>query len=699
MAIKIEKITVKNLGPIRDFTRGMGQFNLVFSKNECGKTFLTEFIIRSLFKNIKRWQFRENGSGKVTLSGLDGDGGISEFSPGTPKKLEDYWEKDERGLPLSLVKLLVSKGGEAAIEATDDGIGKSLIKEIFSGISLLDSIDSDSNISRTIKGAQFDEGNINIGNTGEGRTYRQLKSDLEHLDGLSAEVESTYAAGVLAAYRTQEKLLKNNREKLYKAKCHTAYLLSENIKKLNGRLAQNDEDGLNRIAGNISIYERAMGEYEEKARQIEDFNRKCQDYEWLQRALPLYEKFSAAAFKRPGIVFAILSGVFALAAIIFSIFGIAAGTITALVIASGLAAYYVIRTARLSRNAGSGSELENLKKEFKQRTGADLTGIATLSLERDKQKEFYDQSRLLKDQMDGLRLKNQDLKGAIQQDLYNLTGRQAPESQWHSMLIGKKDENRSIRAEIESLREKLSDLAIRDIEYLAEDPGIIFSYDEYERAGSELEQIEVKIQEIETNINNLKYIICRETNDDQSIDWQHLLENLKQKRFEKQKEYKNIEAQIIAGIIVHSEVAALRQEEDKKIYEGLQSDIVLKPLAEITSRYMRLSLDGETLMVSDDYKDYCIRDLSTGAREQVMLALRIGFASKILKQDTLFLILDDAFQHSDWERRQVLVDKLADIAASGWQIIYFSMDNHIRDLFDKAGGRFKKGEYKCIELT
>jgi uncharacterized protein YhaN len=82
-----------------------------------------------------------------------------------------------------------------------------------------------------------------------------------------------------------------------------------------------------------------------------------------------------------------------------------------------------------------------------------------------------------------------------------------------------------------------------------------------------------------------------------------------------------------------------------------------------------------------------------------MLALRIGFASKVLKQDTLFLILDDAFQHSDWDKRKILVNKLADIAAGGWQIIYFSMDNHIRELFDSAGSKFKKGEYKFIELA
>ena len=38
MGIKIEKITVKNLGPIESFSEDFGLFNLIFSKNECGKT-------------------------------------------------------------------------------------------------------------------------------------------------------------------------------------------------------------------------------------------------------------------------------------------------------------------------------------------------------------------------------------------------------------------------------------------------------------------------------------------------------------------------------------------------------------------------------------------------------------------------------------------------------------------------------------
>jgi uncharacterized protein YhaN len=703
MAIKIEKISVKNLGPIRDFSTGLGLFNLIFSKNECGKTFLTEFIIRSLFKNTKRWQFRDNGTGIITVSGLKGSSGgapgLTEFSPGTAKKLEDYWEKEETGLPLSMVKLLVSKGGEAAIEDTGEGIGKGLIKEIFSGISLLDKIDNENNISRTVKSAQFEDGNINIAAAGEGKAYRQLKSETDKINGLFSEIESQYKMGLLQSFKSEQEQLKEHAEKLYKAKCYEAFTISEKINRLNGGLQQNNEEELSSIMRDISLYESRISEYDGKASQIEEFNERCQNYEWLQKAQPLYEKFSTAAVRRPHIIFAVLSGIFVLAAILFSIFNIAAGTIVALAISVGLIAFYIIRAAGLSKSAGLQNELGNLKKEFKNRTGIELTNIATLNLESDRQKEFYDKSRLLKDQLEDLKTKIRELKSAIGQSFYNLSQKQVPEPQWHSTISAKRQEDNSTRNEIEALRLKLSDLAVREIEYLAEDPGIKFSYDESEKAESALGDIGSRIGEIESNISSLKYRVCIETDDDQSIGWDQLMENLRKKRLEKQKELELCEALIIAGIIVHSEVTALRLEEDRKITEGLQSDVVIAPLMEVTGKYKRLFMDGERLMVSDDYRNFCMTDLSTGAREQVMLALRIGFASKVLKQDTLFLILDDAFQHSDWDKRKILVNKLADIAAGGWQIIYFSMDNHIRDLFDSAGSKFKKGEYKCIELA
>src|SRR6056297_1980343 len=114
MPVKIDKISVKNLGPLPHFEEEFGIFNIIYSQNEKGKTFLTEFIIRSLFKNYNRWDtIRKSGQGKVWVSGL-ADQPIT-FSPSTGKKLEDFWKEQEKGLPASTPNILMAKGSEASI--------------------------------------------------------------------------------------------------------------------------------------------------------------------------------------------------------------------------------------------------------------------------------------------------------------------------------------------------------------------------------------------------------------------------------------------------------------------------------------------------------------------------------------------------------------------------------------------------------
>ena len=151
-----------------------------------------------------------------------------------------------------------------------------------------------------------------------------------------------------------------------------------------------------------------------RLRRLKSLTKDAKTMNGCRKRSRLYEKFSTAAVKRPNIIIAVLSGIFALAAILFSIFNITAGTIAALVVAAGLAAFYIIRAAGLSKNAGLQNELENLKKEFKNRTGIELTNIATLNLESDRQKEFYDKSKLLKDQLEDLKIKIRELKSAIE---------------------------------------------------------------------------------------------------------------------------------------------------------------------------------------------------------------------------------------------------------------------------------------------
>jgi Uncharacterized conserved protein len=89
-------------------------------------------------------------------------------------------------------------------------------------------------------------------------------------------------------------------------------------------------------------------------------------------------------------------------------------------------------------------------------------------------------------------------------------------------------------------------------------------------------------------------------------------------------------------------------------------------LLRLTGRYREIYPKEEgqegIIFVSDGVNEFSLADLSTGAREQVLLALRIAFLKKLLKNQSCFLILDDAFQHTDYDRRPLVVDTLVELA-------------------------------------
>jgi uncharacterized protein YhaN len=102
----------------------------------------------------------------------------------------------------------------------------------------------------------------------------------------------------------------------------------------------------------------------------------------------------------------------------------------------------------------------------------------------------------------------------------------------------------------------------------------------------------------------------------------------------------------------------IREQETERIKKGLRQEALIKPMLSITGRYNRIDLEENDLILSDrgDHS-FALADMSTGAREQVFLALRLGFASIGMEGGTAFLILDDAFQHSDWHRRKNLINQ------------------------------------------
>ncbi|MCA9049091.1 MAG: DUF4332 domain-containing protein, partial [Planctomycetaceae bacterium] len=116
---------------------------------------------------------------------------------------------------------------------------------------------------------------------------------------------------------------------------------------------------------------------------------------------------------------------------------------------------------------------------------------------------------------------------------------------------------------------------------------------------------------------------------------------------------------------------------------------------ELASRYVQRLTDGDCFRLRAAENGYqilaetrqsqqaqTIPQLSRGTRDQVALALRLALIqSRAQDTDRCPLILDDVFITADDERAAAIADLLMEIAADGQQILFFTCQNDVRDLF------------------
>ncbi len=695
MGIKIEQISIKGLGPVREFNHKLGMLNLIYSKNEKGKTYITEFIIRSLFKNNRRWpNLRTGGNGKIMVSGLSE--APFEYSPDTKEKIEDMWDRHGKGLPPSMARLMVVKGAEAAIDR--DGLNKHLIKEILSGINILDAIDKDNNISKTIKDASINNGLITeLKNQGEGKQYRDKKNTLDKINKLTNNLESNYSNSTLTTYHIQKKQLEAKLGQLSKAKRHKAYLYDQKIRELERSLHHIPKQKLDDLSTNIKFYYEKKSEFDLDVKSYKKAEQNSKDYYWLEQARKDYEELLNK--NGTNIPFKIIYPGIALLAvtIVLILSGLKLLSLAGLIISSAVIAAAFISLKQSAQNSGTKEAIEQLEKQFEARTGQKLTDISLIESLKEKQREHHSRMKVLEEQIKEKRQGLEKQLTDIQQQWEALLNKKIDESGWQSNLGDLKQKYNDLNRLIQEKKNNLSRLDVNESDYIDEDPGISYSKEEYDRINGQVSVLAQKIAETEEQMANLRYEICGITNDDPSAYWEALIDHLRQKKQETQKEVRELTAKIAGGIIVHSIIQNIKKEEDQNIQSGLASQEILTPLKMLTGRYNKLSLKNDELFISDEYDSFSLKDLSTGAREQVMLALRIGFSTRITKRDKPFLILDDAFQHSDWDKRETLIKQLVDLAENDWQVTYLTMDDHIRDLFNQYG-KTMGNSYQFIEI-
>ncbi|MCK4322352.1 hypothetical protein KAX08_07540 [candidate division WOR-3 bacterium] len=694
MSIRIKELNVKNLGPIKKLNLVLKSINLIYGDNERGKSYLVEFLIRSLFKTAG-WKLRKKtGSGKVLVEGLDDK--IIEFSPSKSVKLEDFLSEKYVGLPPDFSKLLIfrSTNVELGEEKESDKI---MLRRFLSHKEIFDKIKD--NISKTIIDSKIDGYKIEGAKRAEIQRREDLMKDMRLIDELFQEIENKYMGGERRNLEDEKKKLKNRFDKLEKAKRHISYKISKEIESSEKKATQVDEKSINYLLKQISNLNIAIKKYENKKEDLNILLESTKNYKWLKSAISEYEKYNFEEItEKPNIWYTIFFALIFALIVTFTVLKSQVGIIISLLGLAGIVLIYKRRYDKFLADAGKRDEILNLKNEFKERFNEKLKNLAIMNEKIKNMEDDYNKREVIQGQLKDEKSEIDNTKLKIAEEMKGLLGKGIGMEKWMEELEKKLEERRRLKEQISNKNVELARLDVEEPDYIKEKQEVEYNKDEYIEVKEDLEKIKESISKKEEELKTLKHSICKHTKDNFSIEWTELIKNLADKHNEVLSEYKNLTAEIIGKKYVSEIIEELYKEEDEKIKDALESEIISNMLPQVTTHYENISLTDDRMIVSDTYNDFPVESISDGAKEQVFLALRIGLAKHWFKKDELFLIFDDAFLHSDYNRRPLLLDKLIELANSGWQIICFTFDDNIRNLIDKKVKKLKD-EYRFYNLN
>jgi uncharacterized protein YhaN len=699
MSIKIEQVNVKNLGPLNDFSCTLKQVNLFYGHNEHGKTYLVEFIYKSLFKN-KALGLRElSASGQVIVSGLEEKESL--FSTSTKKKLEDFWEDGLPGLPRDFSKLLVVKGADLDLSSgSPAGIDEKILKEFLSGEGLLEKIGS--RINPTEGSATYENGKISGQNRGNVAKYNDTRAGIQQIDDAIRDVNANISGGRRFELNQKIEGLIKQKDDQEQARRHLAFNLANQSADLKTQLEELPAELISNVDKLILTHQQKKIDLEKKQQDLEKNQELSKDYLWLDSAVIGYQKLILAgnSFKpHSGVAWMVFSMITIALAVVLVLIQqpyVGVGMILLAVLFSIL---YLRGFIKSRTNIAQQEEMEKIVNGFRSQFGtSDVVQEATLvAKQKELQPAYFAVEQLTRD-IETLTGELNDLEQQINHDLKKLPGPKNKKGEWQTIIKALQDQRDGLDTKIRKKEIELSSLTIDETDYLQEPVAVPYDPRQLHIVQTDLDTCIEELREAEEGLQGLKQVVCTLTRKDITSLWEDLVEALNNKRQDEVNRYKNITAGILAQIKVNEVLGDLRKIEEERIEEGLNSSVISQAVLATTGHYDRVEKEDRELYVAESFGRYRVSDLSTGAREQVLLGLRIGFAARILAGTPLFLILDDAFQHSDWERRERLVRKLFTLSRDGWQIIYFTMDDHIRKLFESNAKEAGKDQYQTIML-
>ncbi len=254
-------------------------------------------------------------------------------------------------------------------------------------------------------------------------------------------------------------------------------------------------------------------------------------------------------------------------------------------------------------------------------------------------------------------------------------------------ILGKESRSERIK-ELEVYKDSARDVEFDEKEYEKIVKEISLEKNKFEKIENKIDVLSERMKGIERKTNKIlpeENLRCNGSND---------LENIynKIKEFITEKENTKEDATVVMNIL--EEIA---NEEKTKIREQFgEKSPVSGYFSEMTGGlYTGVEFNEEPEGIEVTLKNGTKLPswkLSGGTYDQLYFSIRLALGEKLFPEEKGFFILDDPFTKASHDRLEVLIGMLRKISKKGWQIIYFSAKEEIREIL----GNDKK--VKLIEL-
>jgi len=670
MGVSIKKVKITNWGPLTEFLNELRPFTLIYGKNESGKTTFIEAVVSALFRIKKDFFIRNDenfvGRSEVWVSGIQESEIIYKNTNKT--KLDDFIPQG-----VDLLSLI-------CVHASDLRFPVRFLDLFYKFLFPYQELGKlRKNISDYVK--IKDRQLLFEKNMGIKKEIDDYDSKLEVMNAVLSEIKDI-AFYELKEMRDKKVFLESELEKIRKSKGGYLYNLKKEyeIKKAKFR----------KIDSLIREFKGRFIELSNRKKNLEneikELSKNTLDIEYLRSVYESLNLF-AKTTKLKGPFFIILVAlVFGFVLILTRGFPLYIQLIIFL-----LGAFLLLKIyQKYLKEFYVDQRIKILSQEYKERYGKDLPSIEEI-ISQIREKETI--KRIYESKKD--EIKNCELE--INKIYSNLEESKLDSSLDIAEIFKKLEKERdNLQNEIEFLQDKMMSLGDVKPEPLEE----FETYDANREKNllKELESLSKKINEVEKSLSSLKTKVSVILNLKEDMDIIELARLLEERVKELSLILKDRYISALVYGVINNVIERIEKKRSEIIQEELSADRIVSFLKMFSNqKYQKIFMENDSIFIeTEDKSKMPFNYLSSGAQEQVLLAIRASLSLRVCGKE-MFFLLDDPLLHTDWERRPKAVEAFLELVKKNWQVIYLTLDDYTKDIIcSKAkalGDNFKFIEF------